>query len=162
MQLEYQRQQLLADRQSFHMEQLKYAEMRARQQHFQQIQHQQHSQTGGPHSNQAASGPVPQGPQSATQPAPSTPAPQPAPSPAPPASAAPAPEPQPPQGAHTSPPCPPGQAPAAHPSSSSSTAPGLHGEFSVEAQCRGLNSRSVMMTQLPQQYYNITVEHGSL
>uniref|UniRef100_H3DAR1 SWI/SNF related BAF chromatin remodeling complex subunit C2 n=1 Tax=Tetraodon nigroviridis TaxID=99883 RepID=H3DAR1_TETNG len=48
--LEYQRQQLLADRQSFHMEQLKYAEMRARQQHFQQIQHQQQSQTGGPHS----------------------------------------------------------------------------------------------------------------
>uniref|UniRef100_A0A3Q3XCZ1 Uncharacterized protein n=1 Tax=Mola mola TaxID=94237 RepID=A0A3Q3XCZ1_MOLML len=45
--LEYQRQQLLADRQSFHMEQLKYAEMRARQQHFQQIQHQQHSQAGG-------------------------------------------------------------------------------------------------------------------
>uniref|UniRef100_A0A8C1J3S7 SWI/SNF related, matrix associated, actin dependent regulator of chromatin, subfamily c, member 2 n=1 Tax=Cyprinus carpio TaxID=7962 RepID=A0A8C1J3S7_CYPCA len=41
--LEYQRQQLLADRQSFHMEQLKYAEMRARQQHFQQIQHQHHS-----------------------------------------------------------------------------------------------------------------------
>ncbi|CAJ0939591.1 unnamed protein product [Ranitomeya imitator] len=32
--LEYQRQQLLADRQSFHMEQLKYAELRARQQHF--------------------------------------------------------------------------------------------------------------------------------
>ncbi|KAF1550076.1 SWI/SNF complex subunit SMARCC2, partial [Eudyptes schlegeli] len=30
--LEYQRQQLLADRQAFHMEQLKYAEMRARQQ----------------------------------------------------------------------------------------------------------------------------------
>ncbi|XP_060776248.1 LOW QUALITY PROTEIN: SWI/SNF complex subunit SMARCC2 [Neoarius graeffei] len=41
--LEYQRQQLLADRQAFHMEQLKYAEMRARQQHFQQIQHQHHS-----------------------------------------------------------------------------------------------------------------------
>uniref|UniRef100_A0A672SVJ6 SWI/SNF related BAF chromatin remodeling complex subunit C2 n=1 Tax=Sinocyclocheilus grahami TaxID=75366 RepID=A0A672SVJ6_SINGR len=41
--LEYQRQQLLADRQSFHMEQLKYAEMRARQQHFQQIQHQHQS-----------------------------------------------------------------------------------------------------------------------
>ncbi|TRY54947.1 hypothetical protein DNTS_020712 [Danionella cerebrum] len=40
--LEYQRQQLLADRQSFHMEQLKYAEMRARQQHFQHIQHQHH------------------------------------------------------------------------------------------------------------------------
>ncbi|XP_025047157.1 SWI/SNF complex subunit SMARCC2, partial [Alligator sinensis] len=38
--LEYQRQQLLADRQAFHMEQLKYAEMRARQQHFQQL-HQQ-------------------------------------------------------------------------------------------------------------------------
>uniref|UniRef100_A0A668AIB6 SWI/SNF related BAF chromatin remodeling complex subunit C2 n=1 Tax=Myripristis murdjan TaxID=586833 RepID=A0A668AIB6_9TELE len=56
--LEYQRQQLLADRQSFHMEQLKYAEMRARQQHFQQIQHQQHSQAGGPHSNQAASEPT--------------------------------------------------------------------------------------------------------
>uniref|UniRef100_A0A673CXY8 SWI/SNF related, matrix associated, actin dependent regulator of chromatin, subfamily c, member 2 n=1 Tax=Sphaeramia orbicularis TaxID=375764 RepID=A0A673CXY8_9TELE len=53
--LEYQRQQLLADRQSFHMEQLKYAEMRARQQHFQQIQHQQHSQAGGPHANQATS-----------------------------------------------------------------------------------------------------------
>uniref|UniRef100_A0A3Q3JYX8 SWI/SNF related, matrix associated, actin dependent regulator of chromatin, subfamily c, member 2 n=1 Tax=Monopterus albus TaxID=43700 RepID=A0A3Q3JYX8_MONAL len=56
--LEYQR---VADRQSFHMEQLKYAEMRARQQHFQQIQHQQHSQAGGPHSNQAASGPQSQG-----------------------------------------------------------------------------------------------------
>ncbi|KAJ4920288.1 hypothetical protein JOQ06_025991 [Pogonophryne albipinna] len=61
--LEYQRQQLLADRQSFHMEQLKYAEMRARQQHFQQIQHQQH-QAGGPHANQAAPAPTPpsQGP----------------------------------------------------------------------------------------------------
>ncbi|XP_065128703.1 SWI/SNF complex subunit SMARCC2 isoform X2 [Paramisgurnus dabryanus] len=45
--LEYQRQQLLADRQSFHMEQLKYAEMRARQQHFQQIQHQHHSNQSG-------------------------------------------------------------------------------------------------------------------
>uniref|UniRef100_A0A8C4DHE9 SWI/SNF related BAF chromatin remodeling complex subunit C2 n=1 Tax=Dicentrarchus labrax TaxID=13489 RepID=A0A8C4DHE9_DICLA len=107
--LEYQRQQLLADRQSFHMEQLKYAEMRARQQHFQQIQHQQHNQ--GP---------------TATQPAPSTPAPQPAPSPAPPASSAPAPESQPPQSAHTSPPCPPGPTPAAHSSSSSSTTPVLH------------------------------------
>lgn len=40
-QLEYQRQQLLADRQAFHMEQLKYAEMRARQQHFQQMHQQQ-------------------------------------------------------------------------------------------------------------------------
>uniref|UniRef100_A0A8C3T8K0 SWI/SNF related, matrix associated, actin dependent regulator of chromatin subfamily c member 2 n=1 Tax=Chelydra serpentina TaxID=8475 RepID=A0A8C3T8K0_CHESE len=39
--LEYQRQQLLADRQAFHMEQLKYAEMRARQQHFQQLHQQQ-------------------------------------------------------------------------------------------------------------------------
>ncbi|XP_065510294.1 SWI/SNF complex subunit SMARCC2 isoform X3 [Caloenas nicobarica] len=39
--LEYQRQQLLADRQAFHMEQLKYAEMRARQQHFQHLQQQQ-------------------------------------------------------------------------------------------------------------------------
>ncbi|KAM3621725.1 uncharacterized protein V6R79_015172 [Siganus canaliculatus] len=123
--LEYQRQQLLADRQSFHMEQLKYAEMRARQQHFQQIQHQQHSQAGGPHSNQAASGPPSQG-QNATQQAPSTPAPQPAPSPAPPASSGPAPESQPAQGTHTSPPCPPGQASAAH--SSSSTTPGLHAE----------------------------------
>uniref|UniRef100_A0A3Q3JZ31 SWI/SNF related, matrix associated, actin dependent regulator of chromatin, subfamily c, member 2 n=1 Tax=Monopterus albus TaxID=43700 RepID=A0A3Q3JZ31_MONAL len=67
--LEYQR---VADRQSFHMEQLKYAEMRARQQHFQQIQHQQHSQAGGPHSNQAASGPQSQG-LAASQQAPSTP-----------------------------------------------------------------------------------------
>uniref|UniRef100_A0A8C9ZLW7 SWI/SNF related BAF chromatin remodeling complex subunit C2 n=1 Tax=Sander lucioperca TaxID=283035 RepID=A0A8C9ZLW7_SANLU len=131
--LEYQRQQLLADRQSFHMEQLKYAEMRARQQHFQQIQHQQHSQAGGPHANQAAPAPPPQGP-TASQQAPSTPALQPAPSPAPPASA-PAPESQPPQGAHTSPPCPPGSTPAAHSSSSSSTTPVLHGEFKVEAQC---------------------------
>uniref|UniRef100_A0A3B4WDK4 SWI/SNF related BAF chromatin remodeling complex subunit C2 n=1 Tax=Seriola lalandi dorsalis TaxID=1841481 RepID=A0A3B4WDK4_SERLL len=126
--LEYQRQQLLADRQSFHMEQLKYAEMRARQQHFQQIQHQQHSQAGGPHSNQAASGPPPQGP-TASQQAPSTPAPQPAASPAPPASSAPAPESQPAQSAHTSPPCPPSQAAATH--SSSSTTPVLHGECSL-------------------------------
>uniref|UniRef100_A0A8C2F9J7 SWI/SNF related, matrix associated, actin dependent regulator of chromatin, subfamily c, member 2 n=1 Tax=Cyprinus carpio TaxID=7962 RepID=A0A8C2F9J7_CYPCA len=51
---EYQRQQLLADRQSFHMEQLKYAEMRARQQHFQQIQHQHHSNQPG---NQSGSTP---------------------------------------------------------------------------------------------------------
>lgn len=43
-QLEYQRQQLLADRQAFHMEQLKYAEMRARQQHFQQMHQQQQQQ----------------------------------------------------------------------------------------------------------------------
>uniref|UniRef100_A0A674MMR5 SWI/SNF related BAF chromatin remodeling complex subunit C2 n=1 Tax=Takifugu rubripes TaxID=31033 RepID=A0A674MMR5_TAKRU len=121
--LEYQRQQLLADRQSFHMEQLKYAEMRARQQHFQQIQHQQHSQTVGSHSNQASSGPPPQStphlPSSAV-------APQPAPSPAPPTSSAPASESQP---AHTSPPYPPGQTPAAH--SGSSTTPGLHGELQI-------------------------------
>uniref|UniRef100_A0A8C1X4D0 SWI/SNF related, matrix associated, actin dependent regulator of chromatin, subfamily c, member 2 n=1 Tax=Cyprinus carpio TaxID=7962 RepID=A0A8C1X4D0_CYPCA len=49
-----QKQQLLADRQSFHMEQLKYAEMRARQQHFQQIQHQHHSNQPG---NQSGSTP---------------------------------------------------------------------------------------------------------
>ncbi|XP_032064757.1 SWI/SNF complex subunit SMARCC2 isoform X8 [Thamnophis elegans] len=46
--LEYQRQQLLADRQAFHMEQLKYAEMRARQQHFQQMQQQQQQQQQPP------------------------------------------------------------------------------------------------------------------
>ncbi|XP_074489615.1 SWI/SNF complex subunit SMARCC2 isoform X2 [Sebastes fasciatus] len=126
--LEYQRQQLLADRQSFHMEQLKYAEMRARQQHFQQIQHQQHSQATGPHANQAAPAPAPpaQG-QPTSQQAPSTPVPQPAPSPAPPAAAsAPTPESQPPQGAHTSPPRPPGATSASHSSSSTSTTPVLH------------------------------------
>ncbi|XP_056418251.1 SWI/SNF complex subunit SMARCC2 isoform X8 [Hyla sarda] len=63
--LEYQRQQLLADRQSFHMEQLKYAELRARQQHFQQIQnqHQQQHQplpSGQPVAPTAHSNPVPQ------------------------------------------------------------------------------------------------------
>ncbi|XP_061583564.1 SWI/SNF complex subunit SMARCC2 isoform X2 [Cololabis saira] len=121
--LEYQRQQLLADRQSFHMEQLKYAEMRARQQHFQQIQHQQHNQAGGPHSTQTPSGPPQQG-ATASQPAPSTPAPPAAPSPAPASSSAPAPESQSHQGAHTSPPGPPGQAPPAH--SSSSTTPALN------------------------------------
>ncbi|XP_037107411.1 SWI/SNF complex subunit SMARCC2 [Syngnathus acus] len=108
--LEYQRQQLLADRQSFHMEQLKYAEMRARQQHFQQIQHQQHSQAGGPHPPQTAS--VSQGSASAQQ---SASAPQPAPSPAPSASAPPpASESHPPPGAHVSPPCPPGQPVTGH------------------------------------------------
>ncbi|XP_072423215.1 SWI/SNF complex subunit SMARCC2-like isoform X7 [Chiloscyllium punctatum] len=53
--LEYQRQQLLSDRQAFHMEQLKYAEMRARQQHFQQMhqqQQQQHQLPSGPQANQ--------------------------------------------------------------------------------------------------------------
>ncbi|XP_042200284.1 SWI/SNF complex subunit SMARCC2 isoform X2 [Callorhinchus milii] len=52
--LEYQRQQLLSDRQAFHMEQLKYAEMRARQQHFQQMQQQQqqHQLPSGPQPSQ--------------------------------------------------------------------------------------------------------------
>uniref|UniRef100_A0A8C8EZ18 SWI/SNF related, matrix associated, actin dependent regulator of chromatin, subfamily c, member 2 n=1 Tax=Oncorhynchus tshawytscha TaxID=74940 RepID=A0A8C8EZ18_ONCTS len=133
--LEYQRQQLLADRQSFHMEQLKYAEMRARQQHFQQIQHQQHSQTGGPHPAPAPTGPPPQGPLATqSQPAPSIPAPQPAPSPAPSASSVPMTgpssaqaqpaEPQPtPSGPHSSPPRQPG-----HSSTSTNTTPTLHGE----------------------------------
>ncbi|XP_054641034.1 LOW QUALITY PROTEIN: SWI/SNF complex subunit SMARCC2 [Dunckerocampus dactyliophorus] len=116
--LEYQRQQLLADRQSFHMEQLKYAEMRARQQHFQQIQHQQHSQTGATHPGQTTSGPPPPG---SVQQAAGTPAPQPAPSPAPPASAGPPPEAQQPAGTHTSPPGPPGH-------SGSSSTPALHGQ----------------------------------
>nr|XP_060620083.1 SWI/SNF complex subunit SMARCC2 isoform X4 [Anolis sagrei ordinatus] len=56
--LEYQRQQLLADRQAFHMEQLKYAEMRARQQHFQQM-HQQQQQQQPPSSLPGASQPLP-------------------------------------------------------------------------------------------------------
>ncbi|XP_062826999.1 SWI/SNF complex subunit SMARCC2 isoform X6 [Anolis carolinensis] len=56
--LEYQRQQLLADRQAFHMEQLKYAEMRARQQHFQQM-HQQQQQQQPPSSLAGASQPLP-------------------------------------------------------------------------------------------------------
>ncbi|XP_056109854.1 SWI/SNF complex subunit SMARCC2 isoform X3 [Rhinichthys klamathensis goyatoka] len=75
--LEYQRQQLLADRQSFHMEQLKYAEMRARQQHFQQIQHQHHSNQPG---NQSGSTPsVPHQPVTPSVPPPTaSPAPVPA------------------------------------------------------------------------------------
>ena len=53
LQLEQQRQQLLTERQNFHMEQLKYAELRARQQMEQQQQHgqtpqQAHQHTGGP------------------------------------------------------------------------------------------------------------------
>ncbi|XP_061471140.1 SWI/SNF complex subunit SMARCC2 isoform X2 [Rhineura floridana] len=56
--LEYQRQQLLADRQAFHMEQLKYAEMRARQQHFQQM-HQQQQQQQPPPSLSMGSQPLP-------------------------------------------------------------------------------------------------------
>ncbi|KAK0150394.1 SWI/SNF complex subunit SMARCC2 [Merluccius polli] len=121
--LEYQRQQLLADRQSFHMEQLKYAEMRARQQHFQQIQHQQHNQTGGP---QAAATAGPQAPAVASgQPAPSTPTPAPVPSPAPLATSVPVGESQPPTAPQSSsPPGPPGQAGTAH--SNSSTTPALH------------------------------------
>ncbi|KAB5583748.1 hypothetical protein PHYPO_G00099240 [Pangasianodon hypophthalmus] len=70
--LEYQRQQLLADRQAFHMEQLKYAEMRARQQHFQQIQHQHHSNQPGNQPSNAP--PIPH------QSAPNASAPPPAPS----------------------------------------------------------------------------------
>ncbi|KAG7477447.1 hypothetical protein MATL_G00069720 [Megalops atlanticus] len=127
--LEYQRQQLLADRQSFHMEQLKYAEMRARQQHFQQIQHQQHSQTPPQHPT---TGPLPP-PQglAGSQPGPGTPGPPPAPSPAPPSSIATSvgtpssgqpPEP-PSQGPHTSPPMPPGPPPAPQ---SAGHAPALH------------------------------------
>uniref|UniRef100_A0A3B3S5I7 SWI/SNF related BAF chromatin remodeling complex subunit C2 n=1 Tax=Paramormyrops kingsleyae TaxID=1676925 RepID=A0A3B3S5I7_9TELE len=116
--LEYQRQQLLADRQSFHMEQLKYAEMRARQQHFQQIQHQQHSQTPPQHPTSTPLAP-PQGLPS-SQPAPGTPGPPPAPSPAPsssvnnpqsgPYSGQPQ-EPQAPPAQHISPPVPPSQPP---------------------------------------------------
>ncbi|XP_077070956.1 SWI/SNF complex subunit SMARCC1 [Siphateles boraxobius] len=52
--LELQRQQLLTERQAFHMEQLKYAEMKARQQMEQQAAAQQN--TGGHH------GPPPHGP----------------------------------------------------------------------------------------------------
>ncbi|CAH2224231.1 SWI SNF complex subunit SMARCC2 isoform X4 [Pelobates cultripes] len=63
--LEYQRQQLLADRQNFHMEQMKYAELRARQQHFQHIQNQHQQQHQTPPGSQpvppaAHSIPVPQ------------------------------------------------------------------------------------------------------
>ncbi|XP_062975881.1 SWI/SNF complex subunit SMARCC2 isoform X10 [Elgaria multicarinata webbii] len=57
--LEYQRQQLLADRQAFHMEQLKYAEMRARQQHFQQMHQQQQQQPPPPPSLPVGSQPLP-------------------------------------------------------------------------------------------------------
>ncbi|KAK7915468.1 hypothetical protein WMY93_011229 [Mugilogobius chulae] len=113
--LEYQRQQLLADRQSFHMEQLKYAEMRARQQHFQQIQHQQHSQGGTPHGPPPPGGATASGPQQTSTSSSSTPAPPPAPSPAP--SSGNAPETSGPPGAHTSPSCPPGHPPPSHPSS---------------------------------------------
>ncbi|XP_051753511.1 SWI/SNF complex subunit SMARCC2 [Ctenopharyngodon idella] len=105
--LEYQRQQLLADRQSFHMEQLKYAEMRARQQHFQQIQHQHHSNQSG---NQSGSTPsVPH------QPVTNASAPPPTPSPAP-VVASNAHNEAPPPASHSSPPTS-AQAGAAHDSS---------------------------------------------
>ncbi|KAM8975886.1 SWI/SNF complex subunit SMARCC2 isoform 2-T2 [Pelodytes ibericus] len=70
--LEYQRQQLLADRQNFHMEQMKYAELRARQQHFQHIQNQHQQQ----HQTPPGSQPVPPAAHSIPVPQPSlTPAP---------------------------------------------------------------------------------------
>ncbi|XP_056316198.1 SWI/SNF complex subunit SMARCC2 [Danio aesculapii] len=107
--LEYQRQQLLADRQSFHMEQLKYAEMRARQQHFQQIQHQHHSNQPG--SQSATAPPVPH------QPVATASAPPPTPSPAPLTATNAHSEAPPPPAAHSSPPTN-TQAGAAHDSSS--------------------------------------------
>uniref|UniRef100_A0A8C3TC41 SWI/SNF related, matrix associated, actin dependent regulator of chromatin subfamily c member 2 n=1 Tax=Chelydra serpentina TaxID=8475 RepID=A0A8C3TC41_CHESE len=64
--LEYQRQQLLADRQAFHMEQLKYAEMRARQQHFQQLHQQQPPPPPPPLPPAAHSMPVAQAPAAAS------------------------------------------------------------------------------------------------
>ncbi|XP_066520613.1 SWI/SNF complex subunit SMARCC2 [Hoplias malabaricus] len=94
--LEYQRQQLLADRQSFHMEQLKYAEMRARQQHFQQIQHQHHSNQPGNQPGNAPPAPH--------QSAPNTSAPPATPSPAPATSTNAPSEAPPPSASHTSPP----------------------------------------------------------
>ncbi|XP_062840664.1 SWI/SNF complex subunit SMARCC1 isoform X1 [Anolis carolinensis] len=51
--LEQQRQQLLTERQNFHMEQLKYAELRARQ----QMEQQQHSQNAQQQSHQHPVGP---------------------------------------------------------------------------------------------------------
>ncbi|XP_064160335.1 SWI/SNF complex subunit SMARCC2 isoform X2 [Anguilla rostrata] len=127
--LEYQRQQLLADRQSFHMEQLKYAEMRARQQHFQQIQHQQHSQTPPQHPSSTPLAPPPG--MTGSQQGPGTPGPPPAPSPVPPPSSsstgsapsAQAAEP-PGQAPHTSPSAPAGQPPAPQPPTGH--APALH------------------------------------
>ncbi|XP_056461498.1 SWI/SNF complex subunit SMARCC2 [Gadus chalcogrammus] len=111
--LEYQRQQLLADRQSFHMEQLKYAEMRARQQHFQQIQQAAAAAAGGP-----------PGPAASGQPAPGTPTPASAPSPAPPTATVPVGESQPPVGPQASPPGP--QGPAGPAQSNSNPTPVPH------------------------------------
>ncbi|CAL8401728.1 unnamed protein product, partial [Arctogadus glacialis] len=112
--LEYQRQQLLADRQSFHMEQLKYAEMRARQQHFQQIQQAAAAATAG----------GPPGPTASGQPAPGTPTPASAPSPAPPTASVPVGESQPPAGPQASPPGP--QGPAGPVQSNSNPTPVPH------------------------------------
>uniref|UniRef100_A0A8C5AUX0 SWI/SNF related BAF chromatin remodeling complex subunit C2 n=1 Tax=Gadus morhua TaxID=8049 RepID=A0A8C5AUX0_GADMO len=114
--LEYQRQQLLADRQSFHMEQLKYAEMRARQQHFQQIQQAAAAAAGGP-----------PGPAASGQPAPGTPTPASAPSPAPPTASVPVGESQPPVGPQASPPGP--QGPAGPAQSNSNPTPVPHGGY---------------------------------
>uniref|UniRef100_A0A8C2YWT0 SWI/SNF related, matrix associated, actin dependent regulator of chromatin subfamily c member 2 n=1 Tax=Cyclopterus lumpus TaxID=8103 RepID=A0A8C2YWT0_CYCLU len=58
--LELQRQQLLTERQAFHMEQLKYAEMKARQQMEQQAAAAQ-APGSGPHSGPPPSGPPPSG-----------------------------------------------------------------------------------------------------
>uniref|UniRef100_A0A8C5SFT3 SWI/SNF related BAF chromatin remodeling complex subunit C1 n=1 Tax=Laticauda laticaudata TaxID=8630 RepID=A0A8C5SFT3_LATLA len=55
--LEQQRQQLLTERQNFHMEQLKYAELRARQQLEQQQQQQQQQSQNVQQSHQHTSGP---------------------------------------------------------------------------------------------------------
>ncbi|XP_026540814.1 SWI/SNF complex subunit SMARCC1 [Notechis scutatus] len=55
--LEQQRQQLLTERQNFHMEQLKYAELRARQQLEQQQQQQQQQSQNVQQSHQHAGGP---------------------------------------------------------------------------------------------------------
>ncbi|XP_042187665.1 SWI/SNF complex subunit SMARCC1 [Callorhinchus milii] len=62
--LEQQRQQLLTERQAFHMEQLKYAEMRARQQleQQQQQQQQQHAQPPGPGQHMGPMGMLQPGP----------------------------------------------------------------------------------------------------
>uniref|UniRef100_A0A673MUN9 SWI/SNF related, matrix associated, actin dependent regulator of chromatin, subfamily c, member 1a n=1 Tax=Sinocyclocheilus rhinocerous TaxID=307959 RepID=A0A673MUN9_9TELE len=57
--LELQRQQLLTERQAFHMEQLKYAEMKARQQMEQQAAAQQNA---GAHHGPPPHGPSPHGP----------------------------------------------------------------------------------------------------
>uniref|UniRef100_A0A8D0HWJ3 SWI/SNF related BAF chromatin remodeling complex subunit C1 n=1 Tax=Sphenodon punctatus TaxID=8508 RepID=A0A8D0HWJ3_SPHPU len=56
--LEQQRQQLLTERQNFHMEQLKYAELRARQQMEQQQQQSQNPQQSHKHSSGAGMNPL--------------------------------------------------------------------------------------------------------